>query len=126
MRSGPVLLPSQVFMSVAVLPFFVMQRAVFTKERCNGAYGVPEYVLSKFMVSLPGVFILALFPSLLIVFPAMLNGFGVYLATLFLALLMAEAFMSLMASLVPHYIIGIALAAVITPLSMAHSNEHRE
>jgi len=100
-----------VFMSVAVLPFFVTQRSVFTKERCNGAYGVPEYVLSKFIVSIPGVFILSLIPALLIVLPAELNGFGVYLSTLFLALLMAEAFMSLIAACVPHFIIGIALAA---------------
>jgi len=98
-------------MSVAVLPFFVMQRSIFTKERCNKAYAVPEYCLSKFIVSLPGVFVIALVPSLLIVFPALLNGFGVYLATLFLALLVAEAFMALIASLVPHYIVGIALAA---------------
>jgi ABC-type multidrug transport system ATPase subunit len=100
-----------VFMSIAVLPFFVTQRGVFTKERCNGTYKVPEYVLSKFIVSLPGVFALAIIPSLLIVLPALLNGFGIYLSTLFLSLLMAEAFMSFIAACVPHYIIGIALAA---------------
>ena len=36
-----------VFMAIAALPFFVMQREVFVKERCNQSYGVAEYVLSK-------------------------------------------------------------------------------
>ena len=89
-------------MSVAVLPFFVMQRPIFVKERCNGAYNVPEYVLAKFITSIPGVFLLALIPSVLIVFPVKLNGFLIYLADLFLSLLCAEAFIALMAALVPH------------------------
>ena len=103
----------QVFMSVAVLPFFVNQRAVFTKERCNGAYGVPEYVLANFTTAIPGVFLLALIASLLVVLPAELNGFGIYLSTLFLSLVVAESFMALVAAIIPHYIIGIALAAGI-------------
>mmetsp|Transcript_13847 Transcript_13847/g.19216 ORF Transcript_13847/g.19216 Transcript_13847/m.19216 type:complete len:257 (-) Transcript_13847:648-1418(-) len=56
-----------VFMSVAVLPFFIIQRDVFIKERANGAYEVPEYVLSKFLVSIPGVFALAFASSILVV-----------------------------------------------------------
>jgi hypothetical protein len=98
-------------MSVAVIPFYVLQRAVFTRERCNGAYGVPEYVLSKFVTSLPGIAALALIASALIVFPVRLHGFGIYFMILFFSLLWAEAFMALMAALVPHYIVGIALAA---------------
>mmetsp|Transcript_59169 Transcript_59169/g.118763 ORF Transcript_59169/g.118763 Transcript_59169/m.118763 type:complete len:607 (-) Transcript_59169:230-2050(-) len=100
-----------VFMSVAVLPFFVMQRGLFVKERCNGAYGVPEYVLAKFAVSLPGIFLLSASSGLIIVLCSGLNGLVVYITALFFSLLWAEAFMCLMAALVPHYIIGIALAA---------------
>mmetsp|Transcript_6200 Transcript_6200/g.14571 ORF Transcript_6200/g.14571 Transcript_6200/m.14571 type:complete len:601 (-) Transcript_6200:406-2208(-) len=100
-----------VFMAVAVLPFFVMQRPIFVKERCNNAYGVPEYVLSKFITSLPGLALLAGASGLIIVLPSGLNGLGIYIADLFLSLLWAEAFMCFMAALVPHYIIGIALAA---------------
>lgn len=107
-----------VFMSVAVLPFFVMQRSIFIKERCNGAYDVPEYVLAKFVVSIPGILLLSLVASTIIVFGADLNGYGVYVLDLFLSLLEAEAFMCLMAALVPHYIIGIALAAGVFGFSM--------
>lgn len=43
-----------VFMSVAVLPFFVQERAIFLRERGNGYYSVPAFVLSQFVCSLPG------------------------------------------------------------------------
>lgn len=104
-------------MSVAVLPFFVMQRPIFVKERCNGSYGVAEYVLAKFIVALPGIFILSLAPAVLIVLPCKLNGFSVYLADLFLSLLAAEAFMALMAALVPHCELGDSVhVCMISPL----------
>ena len=43
-----------VFMSVAVLPFFIMDRATFLRERGNGCYGVPAYTLSNLFCSIPG------------------------------------------------------------------------
>ena len=102
-----------VFMSVAVLPFVMMQRDVFVKERMNGHYGVAEYVMARFVNSVPGVALLAIVTTLLVVFPAKLNGPLVYGLDLFVSLLVAEGFMSLVAACVPHYIIGIALAAGI-------------
>jgi len=102
-----------VFMSIAALPFFMLQREIFVKERCNGSYGVFEYVLSKWVVSVPGLALLALCSSLITVFMCGLNGFGTYLLDLFLSLLFAEGFMYTMAAIVPHYIIGMALGAGI-------------
>ena len=75
---------------------------------------VPEYVLAKFVTSVPGLMLLAAVSSAVIVFPAKLNGFTVYFLDLFLSLLGAEAFMCFMAACVPHYIIGIALAAGVS------------
>mmetsp|Transcript_15619 Transcript_15619/g.51119 ORF Transcript_15619/g.51119 Transcript_15619/m.51119 type:complete len:606 (+) Transcript_15619:65-1882(+) len=100
-----------VFMSVAVLPFFVIQRAVFVKERCNGTYDVPEYVAAKFVTSVPGVFLIAIVSSVLIVFPTGLNGFPIYFLDLFVSLLVAESCMAFLGAVVPHFIIGIAVAA---------------
>lgn len=107
-----------VFMSVAVLPFFMMQREVFVQERANNMYGVSEFVLSRFLISLPGVFLIALTSSVFVVLPSGLNGFGVYLLNLYISLLVAEGFMNLIASCMPHFIIGIALAAGIFGFSM--------
>ena len=74
---------------------------------------MPEYVLARFVVAVPGVALLAIVTTLLVVFPAKLNGPLVYGLDLFVSLLVAEGFMSLVAACVPHYIIGIALAAGI-------------
>eukprot|EP00960_Hanusia_phi_P004107 120161-Hanusia_phi.AAC.1 len=63
-------------MSVAVLPFFIVERAVFLRERANGWYMVPSYVLATFLMSLPGLFIISLVSTLLVVLPSGLNGFG--------------------------------------------------
>ena len=100
-----------IFMSVAVLPFFVIQRAIFIKERCNGTYDVPEYVAAKFVTSVPGVFVIAIVSSVIIVFPVGLNGFPIYFLDLFVSLIVAESCMAFIGAAVPHFIIGIALAA---------------
>merc|ERR1711871_858950 len=49
-----------IFMSVAVLPFFIMERPVFLRERLNGAYGVIPYMLAQYTCALPGIFLIAL------------------------------------------------------------------
>ena len=72
-----------------------------------------EYVLARFVVAVPGVALLAVVTTLLVVFPAQLNGPVIYGLDLFVSLLVAEGFMGLVAACVPHYIIGIALAAGI-------------
>lgn len=100
-----------VFMSVAVIPFFIQQRGVFIREKTNGAYAILPYCLSNFLCSVPGLFIISLVSSILVVFPAKLNGFGVFLASLFLSLVIAESIMNLISALVPHYILGIAIGA---------------
>ena len=100
-----------VFMSVAVLPFFMMERPTFLRERTNGAYGVGAWVLANFLCSLPGLALISILSTVCVVPLAGLNGFGVFFAALLCSLIAAEGFMNLIGAVSPHYIIGIALGA---------------
>lgn len=100
-----------VFMSVAVIPFMIIERATFLRESLNGTYGTFAYVISNFVCALPGLFLIALASGASVVLISGMNNFAVYVLILFLSLMVAESFMNLVASIAPHYIVGIALAA---------------
>lgn len=108
-----------VFMSISVIPMFIQDRSVFTRERANGWYHVGAYVLANTVCSIPGIFVIALFSSLIIFWSINLHGsFGVFLADLFVSLFVAESLMLVISACVPIYIIGMALGAGIYGMFM--------
>ncbi|KAG6966149.1 hypothetical protein JG688_00006893 [Phytophthora aleatoria] len=102
-----------VFLSIAVLPFFIEQRAVFLRERNNSGLNVFSYVAANFLGALPGIFLIALSSTLLVGCLAGLNSYGVFLVVVFLSLVVAENLMHLISAIVPQFIVGMALGAAV-------------
>ena len=100
-----------IFMSVAVLPFTVIERAIVDKEVLNKYYNPIYYQISQGVSSIPGCAILAFLVTLLIITMTKLNEPLWYFLNMFLSLLVAEALAQLVSHVVPHFVIGMALVA---------------
>ncbi|EQC30806.1 hypothetical protein, variant [Saprolegnia diclina VS20] len=107
-----------VFMSIAVLPVFIQQRAVFARERANHNVAVASAVGANFVAALPGIFLITLLSASIVVLLADLHNFGYFVLNLFLTLVVAESFMHVIGAMVPQYIVGIALASGIYGMFM--------
>lgn len=107
-----------VFMSVAVLPAFIQERSVFIRERTNSSLNVISYTVANLIASIPGLALIALISSAIVVSLAGINGFGVFVLNLFLSLMVAESMMHVIGALVPHFMIGITLGAGIFGMFM--------
>jgi len=100
-----------IFMSVAVLPFTVMERDIVDKEVRNGYYHPFAYQTAQAIVSIPGAALLALVTTTIIISMTGLREPLWYFLNIFLSLVCAEALAQLVSHLVPHFIIGIGLVA---------------
>jgi hypothetical protein len=100
-----------IFMSVAVMPFTVMERAIVDKEVRNQYYNPVYYQVSQGISSIPGCAILAFLTTLFICTMTKLNDPLWYFLTMFLSLMVAEALAHCVSHVVPHFVIGIALLA---------------
>lgn len=100
-----------VFMSVAVLPFTVIERDIVDKEVQNKYYHPIAYQMAQGIASIPSAALLAILTTVIIVPLLSFNDFGWYFLNMFLALTIAEALAQLVSHVVPHFVIGMALLA---------------
>lgn len=107
-----------IFMSVAVLPFTVMERDIVEKEVRNGYYHPLAYQTAQAIASIPGAALLALVTTLIITSMTGLREPMFYFLNMFLSLVCAEALAQLVSHIVPHFIIGIGLVAGLYGLFM--------
>ncbi|KAL7415076.1 P-loop containing nucleoside triphosphate hydrolase protein [Mrakia frigida] len=111
------------FMSVAGIPGFLEERAVFRKERANGLYGTLPFLLSNTIISIPFLFACSLFFVLIMYWAVGLHPGGRaafrFLGILFLSLYAAESQVILVASLLPVFIAALAIAAFINGFWMS-------
>ena len=105
-------------MSVAVLPFTVMERDIVEKEVRNSYYHPAVYQISQGIASVPGAALLSLVTTSIIVPMTGLQEPLWYFLNIFLSLVCAETLAQLISHLVPHFIIGIGLLAGVYGLFM--------
>ncbi|KAJ3040267.1 hypothetical protein HDV00_011245 [Rhizophlyctis rosea] len=103
------------FMSVAGIPAFLEDRAVYLREYHNGLYGPAAYTLANSLVSIPFLFVCVLIFTLICYWAIGLKAgaghFFQFLVYLFLAIYAAESQSILIAALIPIFIAALAIAA---------------
>ncbi|EGD76918.1 hypothetical protein PTSG_12701 [Salpingoeca rosetta] len=106
-----------VFMSIAVVPVFIEDNAVFVRERKNGYYAVAAHVVADSLMSIPGLLVISFLSSVFVFFMAGLHGgaagFFIFTFALFVSLFVAESMLAFVASLLPQLLPALALAAGI-------------
>ncbi|KZP14385.1 P-loop containing nucleoside triphosphate hydrolase protein [Athelia psychrophila] len=103
------------FMSVAGIPAFLEERAVFIRERSNGLYGPAAYVLANTIAVVPFLFACTLLFSLIAYWAIGLRSGAIpffrFTLYLFLGVMAAESQSVLVAAIVPIFVAALAIAA---------------
>ncbi|KAF7320751.1 ABC transporter domain-containing protein [Mycena chlorophos] len=111
------------FMSVAGIPSFLEERAVYYRESKNGLYTTLPFVLSNTLVNLPFLFLCTLLFSVICYWAIGLHpgapAFFRFLAFLYLAILAAESQVQIIAALIPIFVAALAIGAFINGFWMS-------
>ena len=110
------------FMAVAYVPAYLEDRATFVKDRANGLYGAASFSIANFIIGMPYLFI---FTAIFSVIAYWLTGFradGVafmrWIMWIYLDLLAAESLVVLVTSLLPNFVLSLAIVAFANGLWM--------
>ncbi|KAF8207443.1 P-loop containing nucleoside triphosphate hydrolase protein [Mycena galopus ATCC 62051] len=111
------------FMSVAGIPGFLEERAVYYRESKNGLYTTLPFVLSNTLVGMPFLFVCTLLFTLISYWAIGLHhgapAFFRFLAFLYLAILAAESQMLVIAALLPIFVAALAIGAFVNGFWMS-------
>jgi len=106
-----------IFMSVAVLPFTVMERDIVDKEVLNKYYHPFSYQIAQGIATVPGAAVLAGLVSLILITMLKFKDPAWYFLNMFLSLLTAEALAQMVSHAVPHFVIGMAMLAGVARIN---------
>ena len=110
------------FMAVAYIPAYIEDQETFFKERANGLYGPATFLTANFLIGLPYLFIIVIFFSSIaywmVGFYPTASGFWTFVGFLFLDLMAAESLVVFVASVIPNFIVSLALVAFANGLWM--------
>ncbi|KAJ7055552.1 P-loop containing nucleoside triphosphate hydrolase protein [Mycena amicta] len=111
------------FMSVAGIPSFLEERAVYYRESKNGLYTTLPFVLSNTLVNMPFLFLCTLLFSIISYWAIGLHSgapaFFRFLAFLYLAILAAESQVQIVAALMPIFVASLAIGAFVNGFWMS-------
>ncbi|KAK0453564.1 P-loop containing nucleoside triphosphate hydrolase protein [Armillaria borealis] len=110
------------FMSVAGIPSFLEERAVYYRETKNGLYTTLPFVLSNTLVNIPFLFLCTLSFTLICYWAVGLhsggNAFFRFLAFLLLAITAAESQVLVVAAILPVFVAALAIGSFIKSRSL--------
>ncbi|GLB44858.1 putative ABC-2 type transporter [Lyophyllum shimeji] len=111
------------FMSVAGIPGFLEERAVYYRETKNGLYSTLPFLISNTLVNIPFLFACTVLFTLICYWAIGLHSgataFFRFLAFLFLAILAAESQVLVVASFLPVFVAALAIAAFVNGFWMS-------
>ncbi|KAJ7164182.1 P-loop containing nucleoside triphosphate hydrolase protein [Mycena filopes] len=111
------------FMSVAGIPGFLEERAVYYRETNNGLYSTLPFVLANTLINMPFLFVCTLLFGLISYWAIGLHPGGAaffrFLGFLYLAILAAESQMVVIAALMPIFVAALAIGAFVNGFWMS-------
>jgi ABC-type multidrug transport system permease subunit len=110
------------FMSVAGIPAFIEDKAVYDRETSNAVYDVLPYVISNTIVSLPFIFLIAIvYTAIAYPLVKLHSGFDramKFLLSLFLSLYTVESIVLIISASFPIFVVALALTAFLNGFFM--------
>ncbi|GJP50556.1 hypothetical protein CLOM_g9712 [Closterium sp. NIES-68] len=101
--------------SLDALPIFYLERVIFARETSRGAYRTAPYVAATFLVTLPLFLLLSLALAAplywLVGLAPSASAFALFVAVLWLAFLLANAFVTVLSALLPSHMVAATIAS---------------